>query len=85
MREASAPNMDEVPLPPPAQGIWDSLLLSGANPCLQLLLTQWQECILSPLLWAGGLVASCLLFPTPSLWIDAVSRANCSLSKEGGL
>lgn len=47
VREASAPNMYEVPLPAPAQGMWDCVRLSGANPCLQLLLSQnapWAHC-----------------------------------------
>lgn len=68
-KNAFAPDMYYVLLPPPAQGIWDSLLTSAVNPHLQLLSIQRQELILIPLLWAGRSVA-CLLSPPKSLWTD---------------
>lgn len=69
IQNAFAPDMYYVLLPPPAQGIWDSLLTSVVNPHLQLLSIWRQELILIPLLWAGRSVA-CLLSPPKSLWTD---------------
>lgn len=82
LKNAFAPDMCYVLLPPPAQGIWDSMLMSMANPHLQLLSTQRQELILIPLLWAGRSVA-CLLSPPKSLWTDGALWLG--KLKEGGV